>query len=301
MVKSATRPQPGAYQESFTFRRPPVPAEVAPARTRHRKGRIRRFLKKCLAVLALFGVLGLIFAWSQGYTKKWSDAAYDKFMALSIDAGLALETIKTAGLQKTTEAGVIEALAVSPGDPLLAMDMAELEERVKGLPWVRDAVISRELPATIKVLVYERQPFARWQIEGQMVLVDDTGTVIRGAKTAEFPDLPFVVGPGAPEAVNALYGLISTTPEIAGRVVAAVRVGHRRWDLEFDNGMRLKLPEQSENYGEVQAWEAFIALAKEKNIMALDVAVCDLRLPDRIVMRLTPEGQAAFENNDQAT
>lgn len=94
---------------------------------------------------------------------------------------------------------------------------------------------------------------------------------------------------------------MATTPDLARKVVAAVRVGQRRWDLEFDNGMRLKLPEQSDHYGEAEAWAAFINLTVEKDIMALDVAEADLRLPDRIIMRLTPEGQKAFENKDQGT
>jgi len=301
MARTTQARRPEAYQESFTFRRPPVMAEAGPARTRHKKGRIRGYLKRTFLFALGFGVIGLGFAWSQGYADPWIKSAEEKFIAASLDAGFALEDVKTSGLKKTTEEAVFETLGVAPGDPILTMSMSDLETRIEGLPWVREAVISRELPSTLRVLVMERAPFARWQIDGDVVLVDDTGVVIRGANTADYADLPFVVGPGAPEGATELFSLIATTPDLAERVVAAVRVGYRRWDLEFDNGMRLKLPEKSESYGEAQAWEAFIKLAREKNIMALDVAVCDLRLADRIVMRLPPEGQAAFEREDQET
>ncbi len=300
MAKTARIRKSGPYQESFAFRRP-APAKPPALRSRRKKGRIRRFLKRCLGTLSGLFLVFLVFAWSQGYAADWAKTAYDKFITATIEAGFALETVKTSGLEKTSEGAVFEALGVVPGESLFEMEMGLLEEKVEKLPWVRKAVVSRELPSTIKVLVSERVPYARWQIDGRIVLVDDTATVIPGAESSRYTKLPFIVGPGAPEAAPALLNLLATTPEVAAKVVAAVRVGQRRWDLEFDNGMRLKLPEKSETYGEAQAWEAFIELSLEKNLFALDVAECDLRLPDRIVMRLTPEGRAAFENNDQAT
>lgn len=301
MVRTPNINHPGQLQESFAFQRPRTPEAPAPVRAHHKKGRIRAFLKKCLGVIAFGAGITLVIAWSQGLTDSWATAAWDKAMAVSVNSGFALENIKTAGQNKTPEGAIIEVLGLSEGDALFGMDMANLSERVETLPWVGSAVVSRELPATIKVFVVEREPYARWQIGGEMVLIDETAAVIRGAKTSDYAHLPFVVGPGAPEAASALFNLLATTPDLSQKVVAAVRVGQRRWDLEFDNGMRLKLPEQSDTYGEAEAWAAFINLTEEKNIMALDVAEADLRLPDRIIMRLTPEGQKAFENKDQGT
>lgn len=301
MVRTPSINHTGQTQESFAFQRPRMGETSPPVRMHYKKGRIRGFLKKGLGVIALAGALGLGFAWNQGFTEAWAAAAWDKALALSVNSGFALEMIKTTGQKKTPEGAIIEVLEISEGDALFGMDMATLSKRVEALPWVQVAVVSRELPATIKVFVIEREPYARWQIDGELVLIDESATVIRGAKTSDYAHLPFVVGPGAPEAASALFNLLATTPDLARKVVAAVRVGQRRWDLEFDNGMRLKLPEQSDDYGEAEAWEAFINLTVEKDIMALDVAEADLRLPDRIIMRLTPEGQKAFENKDQGT
>lgn len=287
-------------QESFAFQRPNI-GEAPAVRSHYKKGRIRGFLKKCFAVITFAGAVGLVFAYSQGFTDSWSNAAWEKALTLSVNSGFALEKIKTEGQNKTPEGAILEVLGISEGDALFGMDMATLSTRVEALPWISRAVVSRELPATIKVFVIEREPYARWQIDGELVLVDESAAVIRGAKTSDYAHLPFVVGPGAPEAASALFNLLATTPDLSQKVVAAVRVGQRRWDLEFDNGMRLKLPEQSDTYGEAEAWAAFINLTVEKDIMALDVAEADLRLPDRIIMRLTPEGQEAFENKDQGT
>lgn len=287
-------------QESFAFQRPKL-GQAPAVRSHYKKGRIRGFLKKCFAVIMMVGAVSLVFAWSQGFTDAWTTAAWEKALEISVNSGFALEKIKTDGQNKTPEGAILEVLGISEGDALFGMDMATLSARVEALPWISNAVVSRELPATIKVFVIEREPYARWQIGGEMVLIDETAAVIRGAKTSDYAYLPFVVGPGAPEAASALFNLLATTPDLSKKVVAAVRVGQRRWDLEFDNGMHLKLPEQSDTYGEAEAWAAFINLTIEKDIMALDVAEADLRLPDRIIMRLTPEGQEAFENKDQGT
>lgn len=293
--------QADARQESFAFQRPEAVNAGPPRRARHRKGRIRAFLRRVVAFAFLIALLLLGIAWYQGYTAEWAKAAEDKFIAVTLDSGFALARITAEGQVRTPDAAILEALAVTAGDPLFAMDMSELRKRVEALPWVRQAVVTREWPDTVKVRVMERVPYARWQIDGHVVLVDDTGARIPGADTKDFAALPFIVGPGAPKNALALFDMIAATPDIAGRIVAAVRVGERRWDLEFDNGMRLKLPEPSETYGEAEAWAAFLKMERERNILGMDVAVFDLRLPDRIMLRLTPEGQKIFESEEQKT
>ncbi|MCH8172704.1 MAG: cell division protein FtsQ/DivIB [Proteobacteria bacterium] len=172
---------------------------------------------------------------------------------------------------------------------------------IEALPWVRVAVVSRELPGTLKVWVKERTPFARWQIGGQLMLIDETAAVIAGSDLKEFSRLPFIVGPGAPAAAAELFSVLASEPELSARVVSAIRVGDRRWDLEFDNGMRLKLPEQSKTHGPARAWKRFAEMEAEKGILSLGVMVIDLRLADRVVMKLTPEGRKLYQNMDQET
>ena len=118
----------------------------------------------------------------------------------------------------------------------------------------------------------------------------------------EFSTLPLVVGSGAPEQASSLFAVLENEPELARKVIAAVRVGNRRWDLEFENGLRLKLPEKTKAYGPLEAWAAFAKLEQEKGVLMMDVAIVDLRLADRVVLRFTPEGMKTYQdNNNQAT
>jgi cell division protein FtsQ len=68
---------------------------------------------------------------------------------------------------------------------------------------------------------------------------------------------------------------------------AAVLVAERRWDLHLENGVTVKLPEKNVR----QALATLVKLDAEQQLLARDVVVIDLRLPDRVTVRL-PEGRS---------
>jgi cell division protein FtsQ len=65
------------------------------------------------------------------------------------------------------------------------------------------------------------------------------------------------------------------------------RVADRRWTLTFDNGVKLHLPEQDLG----RAWAKFAQLERNQGLLDRDIAVVDLRLPDRLVVRLSPDAE----------
>jgi cell division protein FtsQ len=68
---------------------------------------------------------------------------------------------------------------------------------------------------------------------------------------------------------------------------AAVLVAGRRWDLHLEEGVTVKLPEK----GIRQALAQLVKLDAEHGLLSRDVTVVDLRLPDRVTVRL-PEGRS---------
>ena len=65
-------------------------------------------------------------------------------------------------------------------------DLEVIANEIKGLPWVRDAVVTRVLPAGLRVRVTEREPriIARTS-QGKLVWVDDDGVVLGSASPDE--------------------------------------------------------------------------------------------------------------------
>src|SRR6185437_13276936 len=98
-----------------------------------------------------------------------------------------------------------------------------------------------QLPDTIHVTIVERMPFAFWQRQGKLALIDRDGTVITDTGLDRFPGLIVLVGDDAPQNAAKLLEMIASEKTIADRVTAAVRVGGRRWRLHLDNGINVEL------------------------------------------------------------
>lgn len=199
--------------------------------------------------------------------------------------GLGIADIQIAGYSETSELAVLEKLEASGS--LVWYDLGEAQKRVQGLPWVARAVVRKFYPSTLTVQIEERTPFALWQQDGDVRIIDDTGTEIVPLEDSRFAKLPFMVGEGANEKAAQFFIEILAEPKIVEQLRAAVFVAGRRWDLHLDNGVTVKLPETNVRGALAQ----LVKLDAERQLLARDVVVVDLRLPDRITVRL-PEGRS---------
>jgi len=211
------------------------------------------------------------------------DALVDNFVRFTAVAGLRLEILTVEGRANTNTEDLMAALDVARGTPILTINVADARAAVESLPWVKAARVERQLPNTVRVVIQERQPFALWQQGQRYTLVDRDGTPITAVPSAD-PGMRVIVGPDAPKHAAALFADMDKIPELAARVRAAVRVGHRRWNIYFDsleNGIAVRLPEDDVG----GAWARLATLEKEHKILARDLEFIDLRLADRLIVR----------------
>ena len=173
----------------------------------------------------------------------------ERFGGATALAGLRITDVVIEGRANTPEPLLRAALGVSIGDPILGFSVEMARQRIETLSWVEHATVERRLPGTVVVVLQERRPFAIWQNQGKFVLIDRTGQVVANQNVAEFRQLPLVVGPGAPAAAATLIDALTDRPDLQKRVVAAVRVGERRWNLRLNNGADVMLPEGHEVAG----------------------------------------------------
>jgi cell division protein FtsQ len=213
-----------------------------------------------------------------GLAKAW---VFEQTAAL----GLRVEDIRVEGGATTDRATILAALGAGPGTPILAIDPARAEKRLEALPWVSSAVIERQLPNTVYVRLVERRPLALWQHDGKIQLIDDAGTVIPVTRLDRFSRLPLVVGPDAAQEAASLLAMLAKEPDLDRRVTAAVRVGGRRWNVRIDGRIDVLLPEEDP----LGAWAALAHLERSSAILDREVASIDMRLPDRLVVRLVPQ------------
>ena len=199
--------------------------------------------------------------------------------------GLVVTDVKVEGRETTDRETILAALGAGPSTPILAMNPSRAKEHLVTLPWVRSAVVERRLPDTLYVRLVERKPLALWQHGGKLELIDQEGGVIPVTRLDRFAKLPLVVGEGAAAHAAGLLDMLATEPDLASRVSAAIRVGDRRWNLRIDNAIDVLLPADAL----ASAWAQLARLERSSAILKRDVQTVDVRLPDRLVLRVNPE------------
>lgn len=199
--------------------------------------------------------------------------------------GLRVTNIVIEGRANTPEPLLRAALGASKGDPILGFSVEMARQRIESLSWVEQATVERRLPGTVVVYLKERRPFAIWQNQGKFVLIDRNGQLVANQNVSEFRQLPLVVGPGAPAAAAPLIDALTNLPELQKRVIAAVRVGERRWNLRLNNGADVMLPEGHE----AEALDRLMQLQQQHALLDRPLAAIDMRLGDRLVLRPRPD------------
>jgi cell division protein FtsQ len=200
-------------------------------------------------------------------------------------AGLRVTDVVIEGRANTPEPLLRAALGVSIGDPILGFSVEMARQRLETLSWVEHATVERRLPGTVVLFLQERRPFAIWQNQSKFVLIDRTGQIVANQNVAEFHQLPLVVGQGAPAAAATLIDALTDRPDLQKRVIAAVRVGERRWNLRLNNGADVMLPEGHE----IAALDRLVQLQLQHAVLDRPLAAIDMRLGDRLVLRPRPD------------
>jgi cell division protein FtsQ len=256
---------------------------------RQRMQTIRRWLlaTASLCILASLITIGLWIQHNQ-IVSKASQALASTSMNATRQAGLRVRNIYIDGREKTSQAAILSALGVQLGGSLLALNPAQAKERLEEISTIRQASIERILPDTIHVTLEERTPVAIWQNKQVLHLIDKDGIVLEGEDAKKYKHLMLFVGEGAPIRATELMHMLSSQPELEKQVTAAIRIGDRRWNLRLKNGVNLLLPEEDTE----KAWEKLAELEKNQSVLEKPIVAIDMRLPERIFIRLTPENVA---------
>ena len=246
-----------------------------------------RWTAVALVLAAAGGGVG--WAIETGHVAATRDAVINGFQRLTADAGLAVDDVLVAGRVETDPRALLDAVGVERGTPILTVDLDAVRERVVALPWVKAARVERHLPDTLLVALTERRPLALWQRQGVLTLVDEDGVAIPDPRIARFGGLPVVIGDDAPARARDALAMLAREPDLLVRVRALTWVGERRWTVRLDDlqggGIDVQLPET----GAAGAWTHLARLERDHGVLKRDVMTIDLRIPDQLILRVTPD------------
>lgn len=290
--------KPAAGRRSAAGRPPGRPRKVAARRPPGRLSR-RQVAGLGLCLIALSVASGTAWLWHDGWFSRQAELAVERAYALSASAGLRVDDLQVVGRHRTEARAILETMDVRRGMAILRLDTDATRRKLEALPWVKQAEVSRHLPNVVAVRLVERQPLAIWQLQGALSLIDQDGEVIPDVDVRRFAELPVVVGEDAPEEAPRLLAMLGSEPALKERVTAAVWVGGRRWNLQLDGGIDVRLPEADP----AAAWTQLAAVEREHGLLARDVITIDLRLPDRLVVQTAPgtEGTEASHDTGENT
>ncbi|WP_375655101.1 cell division protein FtsQ/DivIB [Bartonella sp. AA83SXKL] len=202
-----------------------------------------------------------------------------------LDSSFVVTHVDISGNKRLAKQDIFKILKLDVAPSIFTFDVERARSLLEKQAWVQSANVQKIYPNRMRISIVEREPYAIWQHDGIMDIVDNTGRVIVPFKGEIVRDLPLVVGQGAQNAAKVFIQALSVYPEVYDRIRAFVRVGDRRWDLVLNNGMRVMLPEN----GALERLSSLFSSGTMQDLLSRDILSVDLRLADRITVSLSDE------------
>jgi cell division protein FtsQ len=294
LAESLRQPGPNSVRSRFggLFRRKPAPPRVRSERDNRLIARLEDRLPRNFGTVAtlliLLGSLGVGVV-RGGHVEVMVEAFRDARDAIANTAGFRIAHVAISGRKNLSQDEILAIGGVTGRRSLLFLDPADVRDRLKATPWVADATVLKFYPDSIQIDIVERAAFALWQHNGNVSVISENGIVLQPYTPGPFRSLPLVVGKGAEARAKDFLDLLAQHPHIRQQVKAVILVGERRWNLRLADGIDVRLPEKDVD----AALAALTRLDQEEKLFSRDITAIDLRLPDRLTVRLSEDAAKA--------
>jgi len=218
-------------------------------------------------------------------------------------AGFVVKNIEIDGLDHMDRDTVYSIVTDASSMSMASVDLAGIRQKLLNYGWIADVQVSRRLPDTLVIGITERKPAAVWQHNQQLSLVDAAGIVLEPVTPENMPtDVPLVIGPDANKQASAMVALLNAAPRLKPMIAGASWIGNRRWDLRFQTGETLQLPEGVDTAA--KALTAFADTDAAHPLLGKGYQRFDARDGNRLMVKLpdktTPKSSATAGDTSHA-
>lgn len=210
--------------------------------------------------------------------KVYSDLRRSFFVQLNTKYSESLK-IEVSGNQRVSSDEIRKVILESNKDQPEFYIQNLIDNIKTKLPWVHEIKITRSLPNQLNVSIVEFIPFAIWQNDGAKYLTNRDGDIVPYENSDEFNHLVILSGKGANTHSRSLFNIFVIDAELSKNVFSATWVGDRRWDLRFENGLLVKLPEARI----ADAWQRLIKINNTPGSLT-GLKIIDLRILDKVYL-----------------
>ncbi|MGE4313945.1 MAG: cell division protein FtsQ/DivIB, partial [Pseudobdellovibrionaceae bacterium] len=226
--------------------------------------------------------------WTSSYIGKVREDTSRSLVMKTAHMGLRVENVLVEGRHFADRKSVATAVDVDRNEPLFALDLASIRDRLQADPWIESVTVRRQFPHTLKIDLTERTPLALLRRPDKgLSLIDTEGKVITKHPDNRFKELLIVSGQGAAKALPQLMTYLQAEPNLPSHITSVQYIGGRRWNLFTANDTRIQLPED----------DLGLALARlsryqsEDDVLEQPLKDIDLRQSDRIVLQPVDEAE----------
>ena len=170
-----------------------------------------------------------------------------------------------------------------------SVDLARTRAAFESIPWVRHAVVRREFPDRLRVLVQEHQAVAFWGGEADVRLVNSYGEVFEvNQGDVESDDLPLLNGPqGQATLVLQGYRLVAPLVETLDSSLSLLELtGRGTWRARLESGavIEMGLGSPADIQARMQRFVATVTQTASK--FGRDLEYADLRYENGYALKL---------------
>ncbi len=242
-----------------------------------------------VALLAGAGALGVV---RGGHADTVLATLSDARNAVANAAGFRITSVAITGRKQLTQDEILAAGGVNGRSSLLFLDAAAVRDKLKADPWIADATVQKLYPGRLQIAITERAPYALWQESGRVSVIAEDGTVLEPYVARRFVSLRWWSA-RAPRPRQGLPQPARPYPQVRAAVKAIVFVGERRWNLRLADGVDVRLPEHDVE----KALATLTKLDREDSLFSRDITAIDMRLPDRLTVRLSEDAAKARDES----
>lgn len=201
-----------------------------------------------------------------------------------------LQAIRVGGDLSHNNALTLRAnIASKLAGNFMTVDLQAVRSTFEAIPWVRRAVVQREFPNRLKVVLHEHKAVAYWGAQGDARLVNNFGEVFEAnAGDLENEELPLLSGPSGQalrvlQAYQTLAPLFEEMDSVLEQLQLSAQGG---WRAQLDTGAVIEMGHGS--LAEVQArTRRFVDTAVQvSSRFGRDVESADLRYASGYALKL---------------
>lgn len=188
----------------------------------------------------------------------------------------------------------------------LTVDLDAVRVAFEAAPWVRRAVVQREFPNRLKVVLYEHKPIALWGAEGDGKLINSMGEIFdANPGDVEMEELPLLNGPQekAPLVLQAYRQLSTLFEEMDATLDLLELSGQGGWSAGLDSGAAIELGHGSPDELQKRTSRFIRTAAQISSRFGRELESADLRYGNGYALRLkgvtTGESADADKNAPQ--